>query len=602
MSRTPESEPALRDGDPSAQVSGRSRVATLGTDGWESGWLQAERTLGSHVLRHASVGGLIGALFGFWTALTPSLIPRTWWMILINVAMSCLFDYAVGAAIGAALRAFAHLIDLRVTASRMAERALRWSGYGIALAISVGVWFWAIQQQRDVSRTVHMSRNFWWTQIFGATTGLLTFILLLLGFRAVGHGLRRLYTGVHRFIAQPMLATFVVVLAVVLALLATNSVVVRTAANAVAHQMQNVNQETTPGVRRPTSPLRSGGPGSTDTWASLGRKGQDFIASGPDAAAIRQVTGQPAMEPIRAYAGLPPDRNLHEAARTVLDELIRTRAFDRKVLVLYNTTGSGWVEEWSVTAVEYLTGGDCATASMQYSYLGSPGAFLLDRESPKLGAQALFNVVHAYWSTLDPAHRPKLYTTGVSLGAYGGQSAFSSPQDMLSKVDGAVWVGTPGMTPLWNQLTNSRRQGSPEIAPVIGSGTPIRFIPSPAYIDKDRWGSPYPEWTGHRIAYVQHGSDPVTWWQPSLIWREPDWIRERAGLDANPRITWTPWSTFWQLTADMAIAVSTPGGHGHSYHSELTWVWSSVLGTSQTSEAQKRAIADAIPRTILGTD
>ncbi|WP_114046119.1 alpha/beta-hydrolase family protein [Acidipropionibacterium virtanenii] len=554
------------------------------------------------MLRHASLGGLIGALFGFWSALSPSLIPRTWWMILINVAMSMLFAYGTGHLIGYALRHLARLISLRVTAAARAVRIIRWLGYAAVLAISVGVWFWAIQQQRDVSRTVNLKRHFWLTQIFGALSGILAFVAVLLLIRTVSHAIHRLYTGVHRFITQPLLATSVFVVALALALLATNNVVVRTAANAVAHQMETVNRQTTPGVHRPTSALRSGGPGSTRSWASLGRKGQDFVASGPTAAQIRKVTGRSAMVPIRAYAGLPADRNLNTAAHAVLDELIRTHAFDRKVLVIYNTTGSGWVEEWSVSSVEYLTGGDCATASMQYSYLGSPGAFLLDRESPKEGAKALFNVIHGYWDRLDPARRPRLYTSGVSLGAYGGQSAFSSADDMMSKVDGAVWTGSPGITPIWNELTSSRRQGSPEIAPVIGSGSHIRFIPGIRYIDRDRWGASYPQWKSPRIAYVQHSSDPVTWWQPSLIWREPDWIRERAGIDTNPRISWTPWSSFWQVTADMAIAVSAPGGHGHSYHQELIWVWSSVLGTDHITQAQKQAIAEDLPKTIKGSD
>lgn len=568
----------------------------------EEEWVIAERTLARYVLRHASVGGLLGSLFGFWTALSPSLIPRTWWMILINVAMSMLFAYGVGHLIGYLLRRFSALIDLQITASARAVRIIRWLGYAVVLAVTVSVWFWAIQQQRDVSRTVNLQRHFWLTQIFGALTGILAFVAVLLLIRTISHGLRRLYSGVHRFITQPVLATSVFVIALVLALLATNNVVVRTAANAVAHQMETVNRRTTEGVHRPTSPLRSGGPGSTRSWASLGRKGQDFVASGPTAAQIAGTTGKPAIEPIRAYAGLPTDRDFTEAARAVLAELIRTRAFDRKVLVIYNTTGSGWVEEWSVSAVEYLTGGDCATASMQYSYLGSPGAFLLDRESPKEGAKALFRVIHDYWAALDPAHRPKLYTSGVSLGAYGGQSAFKDADDMMAKVDGAVWVGSPGITPIWESLTDARRQGSPEIAPVIGSGSHIRFIPGIRYIDRDRWGARYPAWKGPRIAYVQHSSDPVTWWQPDLIWREPDWIRERAGIDTNPRISWSPWSTFWQVTADMAIAVSVPGGHGHSYHQELIWVWSSVLGTDQITEGQKQSIAKDLPKSIKGTD
>jgi uncharacterized membrane protein len=361
--------------------------------------------------------------------------------------------------------------------------------------------------------------------------------------------------------------------------------------------MGTLNQKTFDGARPPTSALRSGGPQSMETWSKLGREGQRFVSNGPSAADISAATGRPAIDPIRVYAGLTPDHNLTEGAETVLAELIRTRAFDRKVLVLHTATGAGWVEEWSVAAVEYLTGGDCATATMQYSYLGSPAAFMLDRSSPQQGGKALFDIVHAYWSTLDPAHRPKLYTTGVSLGSYGGQAAFGSIGEMMSRVDGAVWAGTPGSTPTWRELTDSRRQGSPEIAPVIDNGSHVRFAPSPQFLTTDRWGSPYGSWKSPRILYLQHSSDPVVWWSPTLIWQEPDWIRERAGVDVNPRISWTPWSTFWQITADMAISVATPGGHGHSYHEEMVDAWSLVLG-ADASQARMARIKDAIPRTI----
>ncbi|GAE69111.1 hypothetical protein JCM18909_2299 [Cutibacterium acnes JCM 18909] len=145
-----------------------------------------------------------------------------------------------------------------------------------------------------------------------------------------------------------------------------------------------------------------------------------------------------------------------------------------------------------MSAVEYLTRGDCATATMQYSYLGSVGAFLLDRESPKQGARALFTVIYNYWKTLDPQTRPKLYTSGVSLGSFGGQAAFASINDMVSKVDGAVWVGTPGFTPIWKDLEKHRREGSPEIVPVIDNGRVVRFIGNPREITHDHWGAPYP--------------------------------------------------------------------------------------------------------------
>lgn len=549
------------------------------------------------VLRRASIVGLIFALFGLWTALTPSLVPRTWWMVAVNVWLSTLFAYGIGGFIGRISRWLAEITRLHVTVSTSAVRGIRRSWYAILTLISLGMFIWCTRQQRSVSDAVGLPRKVWFAQTVGVLTGLVFFVTTVLLMRFIAHGIRTLYTGVHRFIAQPVLAVVVVALSVALLLWATNNVIVRTTANGVAHVMAQTNAQTAAGRTPPTSPLRSGSPASLQTWDGLGREGKDVVTDGPSAAMISDVMGKPAKEPIRVYAGLNAQRDYTAEARGVLAELIRTGAFHRKVLVIQNGTGSGWVEEWSVSAVEYLTRGDCATATMQYSYLGSVGAFLLDRESPKQGARALFTIIYNYWKTLDPQTRPKLYTSGVSLGSFGGQAAFASINDMVSKVDGAVWVGTPGFTPIWKDLEKHRREGSPEIVPVIGNGRVVRFIGNPREITHDHWGAPYPPWRSHtRIAYVQHPSDPVTWWSPEMIWAEPDWMRERAGNDVNPHILWTPWSSFWQVTADMTLATTPPGGHGHNYHSEFIPIWAAVLGIS-CDDNTVAAVAKAIPKT-----
>lgn len=549
------------------------------------------------MLRRASIVGLIFALFGLWTALTPSLVPRTWWMVAVNVWLSTLFAYGIGGFIGRISRWLAEITRLHVTVSTSAVRGIRRSWYAILTLISLGMFIWCTRQQRSVSDAVGLPRKVWFAQTVGVLTGLVFFVTTVLLMRFIAHGIRTLYTGVHRFIAQPVLAVVVVALSVALLLWATNNVIVRTTANGVAHVMAQTNAQTAAGRTPPTSPLRSGSPASLQTWDGLGREGKDVVTDGPSAAMISDVMGKPAKEPIRVYAGLNAQRDYTAEARGVLAELIRTGAFHRKVLVIQNGTGSGWVEEWSVSAVEYLTRGDCATATMQYSYLGSVGAFLLDRESPKQGARALFTIIYNYWKTLDPQTRPKLYTSGVSLGSFGGQAAFASINDMVSKVDGAVWVGTPGFTPIWKDLEKHRREGSPEIVPVIGNGRVVRFIGNPREITHDHWGAPYPPWRSHtRIAYVQHPSDPVTWWSPEMIWAEPDWMRERAGNDVNPHILWTPWSSFWQVTADMTLATTPPGGHGHNYHSEFIPIWAAVLGIS-CDDNTVAAVAKAIPKT-----
>ena len=71
-------------------------------------------------------------------------------------------------------------------------------------------------------------------------------------------------------------------------------------------------------------------------------------------------------------------------------EIDRTGALDRSVVHVTTSTGTGYVQEWSVSSLEYLTGGDVATVSMQYSFFSSALAYVTDRETPPEAGRALF--------------------------------------------------------------------------------------------------------------------------------------------------------------------------------------------------------------------
>ena len=93
--------------------------------------------------------------------------------------------------------------------------------------------------------------------------------------------------------------------------------------------------------------------------------------------------------------------------------------------------------------------------------------------------RALFNSVYAKWIDLPLDKRPKLVVFGESLGSYGGQAAFAGAQDMATRVDGALWSGTPNFTAQWQEITSSRDSGSREAVPVIDDGQSIRFAAYP---------------------------------------------------------------------------------------------------------------------------
>ncbi len=60
-------------------------------------------------------------------------------------------------------------------------------------------------------------------------------------------------------------------------------------------------------------------------------------------------------------------------------ELERTGAFDRTVLAVMTSTGTGWIDPQTADALEFLHNGDTAEVSMQYSFLPSWISFLVDR-------------------------------------------------------------------------------------------------------------------------------------------------------------------------------------------------------------------------------
>ncbi len=107
---------------------------------------------------------------------------------------------------------------------------------------------------------------------------------------------------------------------------------------------------------------------------------------------------------------------------------------------------------------------------MQYSLLPSPVALLTAGTQPPEAGRLLFDAVAARVAALPAGQRPRLYVGGESLGAYGSQAAFSSPDDALAKVDGAVWSGTPAFTPLRQQMAAARSRGRRRWTPSSTTG------------------------------------------------------------------------------------------------------------------------------------
>jgi uncharacterized membrane protein len=362
---------------------------------------------------------------------------------------------------------------------------------------------------------------------------------------------------------------------VVLAITLINGVLVRGFLAGANRVFQPQNTTTRAGVVQPQDPERSGSPASFAPWDTLGYQGRNFVATGPDAAELTEVNGTPAKEPVRVYVGLQTAETDDQRMAVLLSELERTGAFDREVLVIIPTTGTGWVNPVAARALEMMYNGDTALVGSQYSFLPSWISFLGDREKSIESGRMMIDAIHRRWAQLPPDRRPELVLYGESLGSMAGQGAFPWLPDVAEMgFSSVLWVGPPNASPLWRAITERRDPGTPEVEPRYDNGRTVRFssATNPAEIAEDT-SAP---WQGTRVLFMQHPSDPIVWWSEDLMFNRPDWLKEPPGRDRTASMRWYPIVTFWQVAADMTNAGSVPGGHGHNYGDYILDGWAAV--------------------------
>ena len=526
-----------------------------------------------------SLIGVVGALVMYGVSVSPSLLARSWqWHAVASGVLS-----AVGYIVGLTIQRFYALVvprlGVEITAPQSVSIAFR-----AVLLLGFFLWFlrWLLQSYRERKRANHL------VGMRGETLGeylLGTFcaFLLMLALLGVAWGLQWIGRAIVIVLSQWMHMVFALALSllilVVIVYALTSQVLLKLGINFFTRHARKMNNRTAKGIVQPQVPERSGSPQSRSSWRAVGGQGRVFLGRGPSRADIEAVTGCSAMEPIRVYAGMPEEgQSLQSAADLVVEELHRTGAFDRAVILIATSTGSGWVDEWQVQPMEYLTRGNCATASMQYSFVPSSINFLTDLDVSEEAAVILFETIRRAVDELPEDRRPALFVCGESLGAYASQHVFSGIVDVLSRTDGALWVGTPAFTPMHAELTAIRHRGSPEVAPVVANGRHVRFVNVPENLWADVYGRELGDWNYPRVVYAQHPSDPVVWWNSELVWHKPDWISEKVDGDVSPHMQYTRGATYIQVLVDMPVAGTAPGGHGHTYHEELIPLWEAILG------------------------
>jgi uncharacterized membrane protein len=518
-------------------------------------------------LLYVTLPGCWGALIFACLSFTPSLLPRGGIVQGLVWGITAAIGYGLGVLAAWVWRAFA---------DRDPRRPRRWAwgtffitGGVLLVAAFVAGQYW----QHEIRKLMGVTDYNIPLVVASPFVAALIFCLLLL----IGRGLHGLYRWLakllNRWIGRRPAKAVGWVMVAGLTYAVVSGLLLQGFINLMNNAYSVRDTTTAEGVHQPTTSLRSGGPGSLVRWDSLGYQGRNFIGKGPSVADIEKFTHQPAVEPIRIYAGLASADGAQAQAALAVADLQRGGGFQRKNLVVVTTTGSGWVDPALVDTVEYLSGGDCATVAIQYSYLPSWISYLVDQSKALAAGRALFDAVYGAWAKLPPDQRPRLFVAGESLGSFGGEAAFTGENDIANRTSGALFAGPPNFNTLFREFSDHRDAGSPEVQPIYQDGRIVRFandtsagIPPP--------GQP---WEGSRVLYMMHPSDPIVWWSPHLIFSQPDWISEPPGKDVLKGMFWMPFITFWQVTADLPFSTGVPDGHGHRYSAEYVDGWNAVM-------------------------
>ena len=354
-------------------------------------------------------------------------------------------------------------------------------------------------------------------------------------------------------------------------------------------------------------PNASGSPQSLVAWDTLGREGRrhafayvrpqpvlDRPEGVPDLS-IETVMGEPPRAtPAQVYVGLDSAPTAQERVELALAEMDRTGAWDRSVLMLVSPTGTGYVNYCAVAAAEYLTRGDIATVTLQYSKRPSPLSLFKIKDAREQNRLLWLRVSERLRDRNE--RRPKVVLFGESLGAHTSQDVLLhwgtlGPQAL--GIDRALWIGTPYGSGWKHQVTGPPR---PDVDPdLLATVNDFGQIESMSPERRARL----------RYVMVSHDNDGVTKFGGDLISTAPAWLSpKRPPVEivpgASPRgipatIRWRPITTFLQSMIDMKNA-QIPGAYrpwAHDYRPDLTRFVREVFDL-QASEEQLRRIEAAL--------
>ena len=345
----------------------------------------------------------------------------------------------------------------------------------------------------------------------------------------------------------------------------------------------------------PTTSLVSGGPGSVVRYDELGLQGRRFVSEASPAGRIDEVLDEDgAMDAIRVYIGVDSAASIEARVALAIEELERTKAFDRSLLIVGSPAGTGYFNYIPVEAAEYLSRGDIASVAIQY---GSLPSMLSTSKVPLAIEQhgALLHAINGELNQRDPADRPQVVLYGESLGAQASQGAFTGGGTAVLNdlgADRALWAGTPYESRWRREIFAG--------GPGIDSSIFGRFASIDEYRDiADEARSKI------RYFFLDHHEDPVTRFGLDLAYRRPVWLgpADQRPPNVSPSQKWVPAVTFWQTAIDTKNAATVIPGEfkalGHDYRADLAQFVSAAYGLTDVTHTQMASIEARLRRSEI---
>jgi uncharacterized membrane protein len=500
------------------------------------------------------VGLTVATLF-FAASLTPSLLPRHF---AVQGILSG-FALAIGYGVGVFFVWLWNYMEIPHPRDKVQRASKLITTICVAFVVITFLWRATVWQNsiRSLMEMDPVETAYPWRL---AVIAIVTGFLLIAFARTLGALWRYVHCKISQVIPRRVSYVVTTLLVVTALFLVTNHVVARLALNAADAAFLKLDEAVDEGIAQPVDLTASGSADSLIEWDTIGRQGKNFVVAGPTQQSIGQFWGKDAKRPLRVYVGLASKETTEERTALALQELIRVGGFDRSVLIVATPTGTGWLDPGAVDTVEYLFAGDTAIVTVQYSYLPSWLTILVDPARSRDSATQLFDVVYNHWKTLPRDRRPRLYVHGLSLGALGSASSADLYTLFEDPIQGGLWSGPPFPSGAWARATRYRNPGSPMWLPTFRDGSMMRFTGRESCLadGNKRWGP-------MRFVYIQHASDPMTFFSHELMYRKPAWLSGQRGPDVSPYLTWWPIVTFLQTGFDLPMATSVPAGYGHNF-------------------------------------